>query len=52
MSGDLYDDIEISYKILDNRLLTAEKLEERIINATNVFTRFYKEDIELYKNIS
>lgn len=44
--------IEVSYKILDVRLLTSEKLDERIKNSLFAFENFNKVDFSFYKKIS
>ncbi len=41
--------IEISYKILDNRLLTEDKLESRLDNMDSAFRRFEKVDSKVFE---
>lgn len=44
--------IEVSHKILDVRLLTCEKLDERINNSLNALKNFQKIDYDFYKKLS
>lgn len=44
--------IEVSYKILDARLLVSEKLDERINNSLVALKQFNKADDEFYKKLS
>ena len=41
--------VEVSYKILDSRLLTKEKLESRLDNAAFAFNRMMRTSAELYE---
>ena len=41
--------IEVSYKLLDKRLLTEEKLEERLSNVDTAFSRFSKVESETFE---
>lgn len=40
--------VEVSYKILDNRLLTEDKLESRLVNMDNAFKRFESVDSKMF----
>lgn len=41
--------VEVSYKILDNRLLTEDKLDSRFDNIETAYTRFLNTDKDFYK---
>lgn len=44
--------VEVSFKILDNRLLTEDKLESRLANMDNAFERFIKVDAKAFEMFS
>ena len=44
--------VEVSYKILDNRLLTKDKVESRLTNAERAFRRINNVDISVFEMLS